>query len=225
MTETLLYIQTDVLPALIKGFGVSIRLIIPSALAGLSIGIFAGVLRVYGNRPVRIATDIYAGLFRGIPLVIQLFIWYFGLPWFNVYLSPFAASALGFSLCSGAYHSEYVRGALLSIKRGQMLAAESLGFSRVRMIVSIILPQAVRRALPGCGNEIIYLIKYSSLAYMVTCIELTGEGKILASNSFRFTEIFLIVGFFYLLMTSFASVILFRVERYLRIPGFEQQGS
>lgn len=223
MEEGLLYIQTEVSPALLRGLWVSITLIVPSALFGLAIGIIAGIFRIYGNRPVRMAADLYVSLFRGIPLVIQLFIWYFGLPWFKVYLSPFVASVVGFSLCSGAYHSEYVRGALLSIKRGQILAAESLGFSRFRMIVSIILPQAVRRALPGCGNEIIYLIKYSSLAYMVTCIELTGEGKILASNSFRFTEIFLIVGGCYLLMTSVAAMILSRVERTLIIPGFEQQ--
>jgi polar amino acid transport system permease protein len=223
MAEGLLYIQTEIFPALLRGFWISIALIVPSALAGVAIGIFVGVLRVYGNRPVKMAVDLYAALFRGIPLVIQLFIWYFGLPYFNIYLSPFVASVLGFSLCSGAYHSEYVRGALLSIKRGQMLAAESLGFSRFKMIVSIILPQAVRRALPGCGNEIVYLIKYSSLAYMVTCIELTGEGKILASNSFRFTEVFLIVGACYLLMTSVAAIILARVERKLTIPGFEQQ--
>ncbi|MCK7469967.1 MAG: amino acid ABC transporter permease [Desulfomicrobium escambiense] len=111
-------------------------------------------------------------LFRGIPLVVQLFIWYFGLPHIGIYLTPLLASVLGFSLCSGAYHSEYVRGALLSIKQGQMLAAQALGFTKLQMILSIILPQAIRRALPGCGNEIIYLIKYSSLAYMITCIEL-----------------------------------------------------
>lgn len=221
--ETILYMQTEVFPALLRGFGVSLRLIVPSALAGLAIGIMVGILRVYGNSFVKIAADVYAGLFRGIPLVIQLFIWYFGLPYFKIFLSPFAASVVGFSLCSGAYHSEYVRGALLSIKRGQMLAAESLGFSKVKMIASIILPQAVRRALPGCGNEIVYLIKYSSLAYMITCIELTGEGKILASNSFRFTEIFLTIGLCYLLMTSVATIILSRVEDSLRIPGFEQQ--
>jgi len=221
--STLLYLQTEVFPALLRGFGVSIQLIVPSALAGLAIGIMVGILRVYGNSFVKIAADVYAGLFRGIPLVIQLFIWYFGLPYFKIFLSPFAASVLGFSLCSGAYHSEYVRGALLSIKRGQMLAAESLGFSKVKMIASVILPQAARRALPGCGNEIVYLIKYSSLAYMITCIELTGEGKILASNSFRFTEIFLTIGACYLLMTSVATVILARVEDSLRIPGFEQQ--
>jgi polar amino acid transport system permease protein len=221
--ETWLYIHSEVFPALLRGFWVSIQLIVPSAAAGLAIGIFVGVLRVYGNTVVKALADLYVVLFRGIPLVIQLFIWYFGLPYFKIYLTPFTASVLGFSLCSGAYHSEYIRGALLSIKQGQTLAAESLGFNRVQMITSIILPQAIRRALPGCGNEIIYLIKYSSLAYMITCIEMTGEGKILASNSFRFTEVFMIIGACYLVMTSFASLILVRLEDSLSIPGFERQ--
>jgi len=223
MTEGLLYIQTEVYPALLKGFWVSLQLIAPSALCGLVIGIMVGVLRIYGNRPVMAAVNAFVAIFRGIPLVVQLFIWYFGLPHIGIYLSPFTASVLGFSLCSGAYHSEYIRGALLSIKRGQMLAAQSLGFSKIRMIFSIILPQALRRALPGCGNEIIYLIKYSSLAYMITCIELTGQGKILASNSFKYTEVFLMIGACYLVMTSVASIILGRVEERLRIPGFEHQ--
>jgi len=219
--EEWLYIQNEVYPALTKGFWVSLQLILPSSIFGLVIGTMVGVLRIYGSRPVMAAADLYVTLFRGIPLVVQLFIWYFGLPYFSIYLSPFVAAVLGFSLCSGAYHSEYVRGALLSIKRGQMLAAQSLGFSKVQMIFSIILPQAVRRALPGCGNEVIYLIKYSSLAYMITCIELTGQGKILASNSFKYTEIFLIIGACYLLMTSVASIVLSRVENRLRLPGFE----
>lgn len=217
------YIVSEVYPAFVKGFGVSLQLIFPSAIFGLAIGILVGVLRVYAGRPVRAAANLYVAIFRGVPLVVQLFIWYFGLPYIKIYLSPFAAAVLGFSLCSGAYHSEYIRGALLSIKRGQMLAAQSLGFGRLQMIRSIILPQALRRALPGCGNEIIYLIKYSSLAYMITCIELTGQAKILASNSFKYTEIFLIVGACYLVMTSVAALLLARLEERLRLPGFEHQ--
>jgi polar amino acid transport system permease protein len=219
--EEWIYIQAEVAPALLRGFWVSLALIFPSAVCGLTIGIIVGVLRVYGSRPVTTAANLFVTLFRGIPLVVQLFIWYFGLPYVRIYLSPFAAAILGFSLCSGAYHSEYIRGALHSIKRGQILAAQSLGFSNLRMIFSIILPQAIRRALPGCGNEIVYLIKYSSLAYMITCIELTGQGKILASNSFKYTEIFLIIGACYLFMTSAASFVLGRVEEHLRLPGFE----
>lgn len=218
-----LYIQNEVYPALLKGFGVSLRLIFPAALCGLLIGILVGVLRVYAGRAVMAAANLYVALFRGVPLVVQLFIWYFGLPYVQIYLSPYAAAVLGFSLCSGAYHSEYIRGALLSIKRGQMLAAQSLGFGKLQMIRAIILPQALRRALPGCGNEIIYLIKYSSLAYMITCIELTGEAKILASNTFKYTETFLIVGACYLAMTSVAALLLARLEERLRLPGFEHQ--
>ena len=219
--EELLFVRSEVLPALLKGFWVSILLIVPSALFGTSIGITVGALRVFGGRYTRMLTDLYVVLFRGIPLVVQLFIWYFGLPYFKVYLSPYAASIIGFSLCSGAYQSEYVRGALLSIKRGQMLAAQALGFSKLQMLSSIILPQALRRALPGCGNEIIHLIKYSSLAYMVTCIELTGEAKILASHSFKYTEVFLSVGAFYLMMVSFAGWLLNSLENHLALPGFE----
>ena len=217
------YIAGEVYPAFLKGFGVSLQLIFPSAICGLLIGILVGVLRVYAGRTVMAAANLYVAVFRGVPLVVQLFIWYFGLPYVQVYLSPYAAAILGFSLCSGAYHSEYIRGALLSIKRGQMLAAQSLGFGRLQMIRAIILPQALRRALPGCGNELIYLIKYSSLAYMITCIELTGQAKILASNTFKYTETFLIVGVCYLAMTSVAALLLARLEERLRLPGFEHQ--
>ena len=217
----LLFIQQDVLPALMKGLKVSIQLIVPSGLCGLVLGILVGALRVYGSRWVVVLTDAYVAVFRGFPLVVQLFIWYFGLPHIGIYLTPFVASVLGFSLCSAAYHSEYVRGAFLSIKKGQRLAAQALGFNKFEMIRTIILPQAFRRALPGCGNEIIYLIKYSSLAYMITCIELTGEGKVIASETFKYTEIFFIVGVIYLMLTTVASFLLRRLENGLRLPGFD----
>ncbi|MBW1982015.1 MAG: amino acid ABC transporter permease [Deltaproteobacteria bacterium] len=221
MTE-LLYIQQEMLPALLRGLWVSVKLIVPSAFGGLLLGVLVACLRVYGNSFVRTVARTYVVLFRGIPLLVQLFIWYFGLPHLGVYLSPYAASVVGFTMCSGAYHSEYIRGALLSIRSGQMHAAQALGFSTRQTVWSIILPQAIRRALPGCGNEIIYLIKYSSLAYMVTCIELTGEGKILASHSFKYTEVFLVVGIFYLFMVSIAGRILAQVEDSLSVPGFER---
>jgi polar amino acid transport system permease protein len=217
----LLFIQHDVLPALMRGLKVSMMLIIPSGICGLVLGVLAGALRVYGSGWVMILTNGYVTIFRGFPLVVQLFIWYFGLPHIGIYLSPFVASVLGFTLCSAAYHSEYVRGAFLSIKKGQRLAAQALGFNKLEMIRTIILPQAFRRALPGCGNEIIYLIKYSSLAYMITCIELTGEGKVIASETFKYTEIFFIVGVIYLILTTVASFLLRRLEKGLRLPGFD----
>lgn len=219
--EELIFIRDEVLPALMRGLKTSLLLIGPSAVCGLCIGVLVGALRVYGGPLAGRTADLYVALFRGVPLVVQLFTWYFGLPHVGIYLSPFTASVVGFSLCSGAYHSEYIRGALLSIKKGQLLAAQALGFSNLRMVMVVILPQALRRALPGCGNELIYLIKYSSLAYMVTCIELTGEAKILASHSFKYLEVFFAAGFFYLVLVSLAGWLLQLLEDRLTLPGFE----
>ncbi len=210
----------DLFTGLNRGLVMSIALIVPSAVGGVLIGIFAGAIRTYGNRWSRMLGDGYAAVFRGTPLVIQLFILYFGLPNIGIYLSPYIAAMLGFTLCSGAYQSEYVRGALLSIKSGQYLGGQALGFTTLQTIVWIILPQAVRRAIHGCGNEIIYLIKYSSLAFIVTCIELTGEGKTIATEYFRFTEVFGIIGLYYLGLVSLAILILKKIEQRLFVPGF-----
>jgi polar amino acid transport system permease protein len=220
--EELLFIRQEVAPELLKGLWVSIQLIVPSAICGLVIGIISGVLRVYGHPVLKRMAGLYVLFFRGFPLLVQLYLWYFGLPRIGIYLSPFTAAVLGFSLCSGAYHSEYIRGALLSIKKGQVLAAHSLGFSNMQTIFSILIPQAIRRALPGSGNELIYLIKYSSLAYMVTCIELTGKGKILANFYFKYLEIFLIVGAVYLVLVSITTWGLSYLEDFLAVPGFER---
>ncbi|MDD2390235.1 MAG: amino acid ABC transporter permease [Desulfobacterales bacterium] len=214
------FYTNQLIPALNRGLGMSLMLIIPSATGGLFFGIIIGTLRSIGHPLVRKLTNSYAILFRGTPLVVQLFVLYFGLPNLGIYLSPYAAAVIGFMLCSSAYHSEYIRGGLLSIKKGQLLAAQALGFSTVKTMVYIVIPQAIRKALPGCGNEIIYLIKYSSLAYIITCIELTGEGKIIATKYFRFTEVFLVIGLYYLILVTLTTFGLKKLEKKLYIPGF-----
>nr|WP_320009892.1 amino acid ABC transporter permease [uncultured Desulfobulbus sp.] len=210
----------DLFDALNSGLVMSVALIVPSALGGVLIGITVGALRVFAAPWVRKIGDGYAALFRGTPLVVQLFMLYYGLPNLKIYLSPYMAAVIGFMLCSGAYQSEYVRGALLSIKRGQYLGAQALGFTTFQTVFHIIVPQAIRRALHGCGNEIIYLIKYSSLAYIVTCMELTGQGKTIATEYFRFTEVFAIIGLYYLLLVTVALFLLKKVEQHLAVPGF-----
>jgi polar amino acid transport system permease protein len=220
MNEELVFLLNRLIPALNEGALISLRLIVPSAVLGLALGVVIGSLRAYGGRVMSPLANGYAALFRGTPLVVQLFILYFGLPNIGIYLDPYPAAVLGFILCSSAYHSEYIRGGLLSIKRGQVLAAQALGFSTFTTLVWIIIPQAFRRALPGCGNEIVYLIKYSSLAYVITCFELTGQAKIVASESFRFSEVFMVVGLYYLAMVTVASFLLQKLEKRLQIPGF-----
>ncbi len=220
ISEEVAFLLQRLIPALNEGVLMSVKLIVPSAVLGLALGVVVGSLRAYGGRILSPLANGYAALFRGTPLVIQLFILYFGLPNIGIYFQPYTAAVLGFILCSAAYHSEYIRGGLLSIKRGQVLAAQALGFSTFTTLVWIIIPQAFRRALPGCGNEIVYLIKYSSLAYVVTCFELTGQAKIVASETFRFSEVFMVVGVYYLTLVTVASWGLRRLEKRLEIPGF-----
>ena len=208
------------MPVLTRGLIVSIKLIIPSSIFGLCLGILVGTGRVFGKPWVRKSLNRYTALFRGVPLLVQLFIIYFGLPSIGIRLDAFTSAVLGFTLCSAAYHSEYIRGALSSIRQGQIRAAHSLGMNTFQSLLFIVIPQAMRRALPGCGNEIIYLIKYSSLAYLVTCMELMGEGKVVASDTFRFTEVFIAVGAYYLAMVTLATFLLRWLEDRFRIPGF-----
>jgi polar amino acid transport system permease protein len=211
------------IPALNEGLRTSLILIVPSAIGGLLLGILTGTVRAFAPPWPRRIGDGYAAVFRGTPLVVQLFVLYFGLPNLGIYLSPYAAAITGFILCSGAYQSEYVRGGLMSIRRGQILAAKSLGFSSVGTIFWIILPQAIRRSLPGCGNEIVYLIKYSSLAYIITCIEITGHARDIATTYFRFTEAFFAAGLYYLALVSLATIVLNWLENKFYVPGFGRQ--
>jgi len=217
--ENLTFIREILLPPLLEGTVVTLKLIVASIPLGLILGILIAVGRVYGNRLISSFCTVYTLFFRGTPLLVQLFILYFGFPSIGIFFSPFAAAVIGFILCSGAYHSEYIRGAIQSIKTGQMMAAEALGMTRAKAILYIILPQALRRAIPGCSNEIIYLVKYSSLAFMVTCVELTGAGKIIASRYFAYTEVFLVIGIIYLLMVSVVTKVLNMLEKKLEIPG------
>ena len=217
--DNITFIREILFPPVLEGALVTLKLIALSIPLGLISGILIAVGRVYGNKLISSFCTIYTLFFRGTPLLVQLFILYFGFPSIGIFFSPFTAAVIGFILCSGAYHSEYIRGAIQSIKEGQMMAAEALGMTRTNAILYIILPQALRRAIPGCSNEIIYLIKYSSLAFMVTCVELTGAGKIIASRYFAYTEVFLVVGAIYLLMVSVVTKVLNMLEKKLEIPG------
>lgn len=215
-----LFLTHELLPALNKGLLVSLALIIPASILGFIGGVALGCARAFGPKWMRILGDGYTSLLRGVPLAIQLMLIYYALPKLGIYFAPYGAALTSFILCTAAYQSEYVRGALLSIRKGQILAAQALGFTSLQTIMWIIIPQAARRALPGCGNEIVYLIKYSSLAYLVTCMELMGEGKVVASDTFRFTEVFFTVGLYYLAMVTIATWILHTLEHKYHIPGF-----
>lgn len=230
MNELLPFITQQVLPGLNHGLITSIELIVPAALIGLGLGMVVGSMRVYGPNWVKKITEVYVSLFRGTPLVVQLFFWYFALPYadfwgFRIVMGPKTAAIVGFALCSAAYHSEYIRGGLNSIKRGQIKAAQALGMSPFTSVRHVVLPQAFRRALPGCGNEVIYLIKYSSLASIITVNELTGVGRAIAKSTWKNIEVYAVVGLYYLALVSVATLLLRWLEHKLEVPGFEGKRS
>ena len=228
MSDFLPFIIHQVIPSLNTGLWVSLQLIVPSALLGLLIGVVTGTLRVYGPGPVKKLCDFYVALFRGTPMVVQLYFWYFALPYtsfwgIRIVMSAMTCAIVGFSLCSGAYHAEYIRGGLLSIKTGQLKAAQALGMTPFTSVKSIVLPQAFRHCFAGCCNEVIYLIKYSSLASIITINEMTGIGRGIAKATFRNVETFLVVGIYYLLLVTLAGVLLNILEKRMEIPGFGRQ--
>ena len=214
------FLINQVLPRLNQGLLVSLALIVPASLIGFGFGLALGVARVFGPTGLRRAGDAFTAVIRGVPLIVQLMVLYFGLPNIGIYFDAYTAALAGFIMCTGAYQSEYVRGALLSIKQRQTRAAYALGLTRLQTVLWVVAPQAARRALPGCGNEIIYLIKYSSLAYLITCMELMGEASGLVSTTFRPTEIYLAAGLYYLTLVTAAAWILRLLEDNYAIPGF-----
>jgi len=216
--DQLAFITTILLPALWDGLAITLQLIAAAAPFGVLIGAGIAVGRVYGNRPVQYFARAYVAFFKGCPLLLLLFILYFGLPSIGISLTPFVASVLGFIFCNSAYDSEYIRGAIKSIREGQFTAGLALGMSQGQVIRNVILPQALRRAIPGLVNEFVYLIKYSSLAYMITVVELTGAGKQIATRYFTYNETFFVVGLVYLALVTITTIGANQLEKRVAVP-------
>lgn len=188
---------------------------------GVALAVTFAVARIYGNRPISLLATTIVGIFRGFPAIVTLLIIFFALPELGIFFSPYWSAVLGFVLVTGAYQSEYVRGAIQSIHLGQSLAAQALGMSKLQEIVHIILPQAIRAALPGISNEIIYLVLYSSLASYIGVEEIFAVARSFNSLEFRPIEIFLTAGLIYAAMATVCLVGFKVVEKKYRIPGLE----
>ena len=213
----------DILPDLLRATVTTIQLTVFSIALGFGVGIFLALGRIYAPRPIRWLTGGYIAFFRGTPLLAQLLLVYYGLPPYlamiGIRLSPMVAAVIGLGLNSAAYQAEYFRGAVQSIESGQMMAARSIGMSRLKAIRSVILPQALRIVIPSWSNELIYSIKYSSLAYFLSLTELTFVGKKTALHTARTFETYIIVAAIYLLIVIAVSRLLVMLENRVRVPG------
>ena len=209
----------EVLPFLLEGAVITLYLTSASILMGTVIGVFAGLGRISKTRVVRTPFSIYVEVIRGTPLLVQLLIWYFGLPSLGINLSALAAAFIGLSVNSGAYQAEIIRAGIQSNHKGQLEAARSLGMNYGQSMRYVILPQAFRNILPPMVNEFITLLKDSSLVSVLGVAELLRQGQYAISRTFHSFEIFTGVALVYFVMTFTLSSLAGYVERRYRIKG------
>jgi polar amino acid transport system permease protein len=205
----------DYVGELLEGLLVTLELSFIALAIGMILGLAAALARIYGRKPLSYLANAYIELIRGTPLTVQLFIIYFGLPVLGVLFSATLSAIVALGINSGAYQAEYFRGALESIGRGQMEAAISLGMSKRQAVARVVLPQALRLALPSWSNEAAYLPKYSSVAFLVTVPELMARAKVVIAENLRPLEVYLVVGLIYIATIASISKILDMIyERY-----------
>jgi polar amino acid transport system permease protein len=201
---------------LLEGLGVTVSVTLIALAVGFALGVTMAVLRVYGSRPLAAAAAVYSVVVRAVPVVVTIFILYFVIAEF-IDLSPFLAGALALGFASGAYQSEIFRGALQSVAPGQMTAARAIGMSRLQAIRHIVLPQAVRLALPGWGNEATLVLKDSTLVIAVGVPEMLRRAQYVDANLRKPFLVYGTAALLYLLLTMITSYVLGRLEQRYRM--------
>ena len=197
-------------PKLLSATVVTLKLLSASLFFGLILGLLFAILRLNNNKLVSGFAYAYSYVFRGTPLLVQIFIIYFGLGQIEylrttflwvILKEPYWCAIIAFSLNTGAYTSEILRSAFQTIKPGFIEAGKSLGISNKIIFYKIQIPIAIKQSLPAYGNEIILMLKGTSLASTVTLMDLTGVAKYIISTTFKPVEVFIVAGSIYLFLT------------------------
>ena len=208
-------------PEFLKGTGITLKMTGVGLVLGMLLGLPLAIMRSYGGKSVNKFAEAYIALFRGTPLLVQLFIIYYGLPDLGLTLNRLPAAYISLGLNSAAYQAEYFRGAIGAIGHGQMMAARAIGMSKIKAILYIILPQAVRVVIPSWANEAIGLIRASSVVFLIAISDVMGVGKILSGRYFTPMAAYIDVALIYIVIIFFLSYILNKLEEHLKIPGLE----
>jgi len=223
------------LPDFAAGAWLTVVLTVLATIFGLLLAVPLAAARVYGRVTHWVALA-FIELIRGTPLLAQLFVLYYALPlsqWFaavpyvGTSIVPAQAvwvAVVGFSINSAAYQAEYIRGSIEGIDPGQLTAARSIGLSRIQGIRHVVLPQALRLAIPSWTNELVYLTKYSSLASFITVSELYYAAEAIAYDNYRFLDMFLLAAVVYLALVLSATTTMEWVRKRVTIPGVGGSG-
>jgi polar amino acid transport system permease protein len=220
MTEYLTAIK-DALPYLLAGSLVTIALVLGAMALGLVLGVILSLMQVYGNSVVRKIAWTYAWFFRGVPLLVLLFLVYFGLfSLVGINISAFTAAVIVLGLISGAYQSQIFRAGILSLPEGQFKAARALGMSDPKAVLFIILPQALRLSIPGWSNEYSVVLKDSAVAYALGVAEVMARAHFVASRTYQHLPLYFTAGVIFLILTYLGVKALRLLEEKVRIPGY-----
>ncbi|AEK19624.1 amino acid ABC transporter permease [Methanococcus maripaludis] len=210
------YIVFDNIPFIIDAVFVTLKITIMSFLLAVIIAVLVGSVRAMNfSKTLDLVLMAYVEVFRGTPLLIQLFFIYYGLPSIGITMSSTFAAVLGLSLNGGAYISEIIRAAIQSVPVGQFEAAESLGMGKIESMVYIVLPQAFRITIPPLVNSFSSILKESSLISILAITELTRIGQLIYTRTSRPFEIYLTIGLIYLLLVSIISISSWKIEKKL----------
>ena len=205
-------------PLLLVGAGVTIQITVLSTAIGFIIGLVVGVARISKVRLLRMLAEVYVEFFRGTPLLVQIFLFYFALPVVTGQrIDPFIAAISACGINSGAYVAEIFRAGIQSVDAGQMEAGRSLGMTWLQTMRYIIVPQAFKRVIPPLGNEFIAMLKDSSLVSVIGFEELTRRGQLIIAKTYGSFEIWLSVAVIYLAMTLTISRFVAYLERRYRV--------
>ncbi len=210
------------LPSLLwAGLTFTIPLTLLSFIFGLILGLVTAVARLFGPIPVSLIARFYVWVIRGTPLLVQLFVIFYGLPSAGILLDAFTAALIGFSLNVGAYSSEIIRAVISSVPRGQWEAAYSIGMSWSQAMRRTILPQATRVAVPPLSNTFISLVKDTSLAAAITVPEMFQTAQRIVATTYEPLILYIEAALIYLAMSSVLSALQVRLERrFARYGGF-----
>ena len=217
-----MYFLVKYFPLILKGFIVTVQMTFFGVLVGLMLGILLAVGDLYGGRIISILIRCYVEFFRGSPLLVQLFIFYYSIPnALNILIDNFTVGLMVFALNSAAYQKGYIKGAMESVYEDQMTAAFSLGLSKFQAIRLVVLPQALRIVIPAWSNEFGSLAKSTAALLVIAVPELTSNLKAIASWTWRILETYAFGALIYLFWISLVMKLLDILYNRLKIPEIE----
>ncbi|ABB36986.1 polar amino acid ABC transporter, inner membrane subunit [Oleidesulfovibrio alaskensis G20] len=211
----------EAMPYILQGGLVSLLIVAGAMMLGLAMGIPMAVGQVYGSPFLRRLIGLYVWFFRGVPILVLMFLFYFGVfELLGLNLSAISATALVLGMTSAAYQSQIFRGSIQALPAGQLKAARAMGMSDSQAIRAVILPQALRLSLPGWSNEYSIILKDSALAYVVGAMDIFTRTHFVASRTYEHLPLFIAAGALYFVITLTGVKLLAALEKKVRIPGY-----